>query len=220
MFKILGRVCVVIVLFQFVFVGVLIAFGGRFLSSPQFEPEEADLIAILGGGVGERLKKGAELYRLGYANKILVTGFPEMDGNTLPTYSIWRQKYLLEQGIPEQSLILDNSAKSSFTEAVAIRKLMLESKWRKVLIVSDPPHLRRLNIMLSSVFTKNDNLSFYLIASEPRWWRPQNWWADTISAQFVLLEVLKLGYFFLQSKSPGPMDKAVAAPISKPALTS
>lgn len=172
-------------------------FGNEFFSTPQGKPIKADLVVILGGGVGERLKKGVELYRQGYTNKILVTGFPEIDRDVLPTYSKWRMKYLIEQGIPMKTLILDDSAKNSYEEAMAIKKLMLKYRWHRVLVVSDPPHIRRLSIIFSSVFENNNDLSFLLIASEPAWWATKSWWSNTISAQFVLLEVFKLGYFFL-----------------------
>lgn len=182
---------------QLVFFSLLVAFGKVFFSTPQCKPNNADLIVILGGGVGARLKKGIELYRHEYSNKMFVTGFPEMDRDVLPTHSKWRIQYLIEQGIPKKSLILDDSAKNSYEEAVAVKKLMLENQWYKVLVVSDPPHLRRLSYIFSAVFETSNDLSFLLVASEPAWWAGNYWWSNTISAQFVLLEVVKLGYFFL-----------------------
>ncbi len=157
---------------------------------------KADLIVILGGGTGDRVKKGADLYTKGFASTVLTTGFPEMNENVLPTYSKWRLQYLIEQGVPKRSILLDSSAKNTYEEAVIINQLMINNKWQSVLIVSDPPHLRRLSIIFSFIFGDKSDLSFFLISSSPDWWSAQYWWKNTISAQFVLLEVFKLTYFY------------------------
>mgnify|MGYP003431474958 CR=1 FL=1 len=33
------------------------------------------------------------------------------------------------------------------------------------------------------------------IASRPDWWKPGGWWRDEKSGQFVIQEMIKLGYY-------------------------
>ncbi len=50
---------------------------GQWLSAPANDPVKVDLIVALGGGKGERDQMAVDLYRAGYAQKILLTGmFP------------------------------------------------------------------------------------------------------------------------------------------------
>ncbi|MBU2568694.1 MAG: YdcF family protein [Gammaproteobacteria bacterium] len=185
-----------IIISEVLFVFALIIFGGFFFSTPEFEPRPADLIVVLGGGGGDRINKGLDLFNAGYSNDMLITGLPEMNNDVMPTYSKWRLQYLIEQGVPKRSIILDDSAKNTYEEAVNIKRLMINNKWQRVLIVSDPPHLRRLSIIFSFVFGDKSDLSFFLISSSPEWWSAQYWWKNTISAQFVLLEIFKLIYLY------------------------
>jgi len=48
--------------------------AGRFVSSPVDAPEQADLIAALGGESANRPKKAAELHAEGFAPRIFLTG--------------------------------------------------------------------------------------------------------------------------------------------------
>ncbi len=64
------------------------------------------------------------------------------------------------------------------------------------LVVSDPPHLLRLQYAWFSSFRGTD-LIYTLIASNPPWWNPWRWWQNPVSVEFVESEVLKLGYYLL-----------------------
>lgn len=190
-FSKLFYICAFVVLIQLISFVCLINWGGVFFSTPNNAPEKSDLIVVLGGGTGDRLEKSLELYNAGYAPKLLLTGLPEMHQQVLPTYSTWRKKYLLEQNVPETSILIDNSARNSLEEARAVKELMQKHNWHKVIIVSDPPHLRRLSMIYSNIFTPKNDSIVYLVKSNPTWWNAKQWWRNPVATQFVLLEILK-----------------------------
>ena len=66
--------------------------------------------------------------------------------------------------------------------------------WKKALVVSDPPHMRRLDWVWGKVFAGSGK-SYALVASKPAWWDAERWWASEKSAQFVLTELIKMGYY-------------------------
>lgn len=70
---------------------------------------------------------------------------------------------------------------------------MQANGWRSARVVSDPPHLLRVNYAWFSNFWDSD-FSYTLIASNPPWWSAWRWWANPQSSSFVGDEVLKLGY--------------------------
>jgi uncharacterized SAM-binding protein YcdF (DUF218 family) len=150
----------------------------------------------LGGGTSDRLKVGLDLYKSGFANKILLTGFVGLTEGVIPTYAKWRSQYLIESGVPEESIIPDGSARTSYEEAKFIEMFMMKHNIKNILIVTDPPHLRRLSYIYSNVFTDNIQYKIGLVSTKPIWWDPIYWWSNTYSAEFVILEIIKSLYLF------------------------
>ena len=69
--------------------------------------------------------------------------------------------------------------------------------WRRVLVVSDPYHMRRLSWVWGRVF-RDSGLSYSLVASSPQWWNPDGWWHDEKSAPLVIVEYIKLAYYLVK----------------------
>lgn len=80
-------------------------------------------------------------------------------------------------------------------KAAAVRAWMAREGWRRV-VVSDPPHLRRLQRIWSRTFRSTD-IGFRLVASEMPGWEADHWWAHERSAHFVLTEFVKIVYDFI-----------------------
>ncbi|ASF45703.1 YdcF family protein [Methylovulum psychrotolerans] len=173
-----------------------IAFGnlGYWLSTPASEPIKADLIVALGGDSGERGQMAAMLYNAGYANKILLTGMQGGPDAIQRHYLHWRSQFLFKQGIPAEALMFDDQATNTHQEAISIAALLQTHHWENALIVSDPPHLRRLDYSLKPVFGKA-GLHYRLIQSHAPTWHPNRWWQDEKWAQFCVTEVVKLVYY-------------------------
>jgi uncharacterized SAM-binding protein YcdF (DUF218 family) len=167
---------------------------GYFLEAPAQEPEKADLIVPLGGGGSSRVHKAAELYEQGLAPNMLLTDIRGGDANSRPHSSDWRIRFLLEHGVPDNMLVFDALSTTSWEEAVNTLRLMRERNWRRVLVVSDPPHLRRLAWTWGKVF-EGSGKEYRLIAAPLEGWDPGRWWQNESSSRFVMLEVTKLAYY-------------------------
>lgn len=68
---------------------------------------------------------------------------------------------------------------------------------RRVLVVSDPYHMRRLSWAWGRVF-RDSGLSYSLVASSPQWWDADGWWHDEKSALVVINEYIKLAYYLVK----------------------
>lgn len=179
-------------------IAALLVFGfrslGAWVAGAAAAPVRADLIVSLGGDDGHRVKKSAELFRAGYATSVLITGLEGSPVQERGHYLNWRAKALAAAGIAADSVLADATATNSFEEAQATLAVMRRQGWRKVLVVSDPPHMRRLDWAWGKVFA-GSGLSYVLVASEPAWWDAAHWWRSERAGQFVLSEVVKLGYY-------------------------
>jgi len=168
--------------------------AGEFLAAPAQTPVKADLLFALGGDNGARADQVLELYRKGFAPRIML-GSEGLHSKTRAAYLSWRARYLIDAGVPEQALLFDHRSTTSWNEAVNALRLMQSMKLDSVLVVSDPPHLRRLSWVWGRVF-EGSGKQFTLVASDLEDWDAAHWWRTSPSAQFVFGEYIKLAYYF------------------------
>lgn len=171
--------------------------AGQFLvapSPPSPPVEKADLIVVLGGGSGGREDRAVELYARGIAPKVLLTGLEGGHAKTRAHYLNWRAQYLVDQGVPRSALVFDLQSASSWDEAVNTLRFMRSANLSRVLVVSDPPHLRHLSWAWAKVFAGSGK-EFRLVAAPLETWDAARWWGNSSSALFVIAEYIKLGYY-------------------------
>ncbi len=178
---------------------IVIAFlgAGHFLVAPAQSPVKADLIITLGGGNGGRDDRALELYAKGIASKVLITGQEGAYRKTRTSYLNWRAQYLVDQGVPRSALLFDLRSTSSWDEAVNTLRLMQAMKLNRALVVSDPPHMRRLAWVWGRVFAGSGK-EYTLVASGMEDWDAGHWWRTSGNAQFVFGEYIKLAYYYFQ----------------------
>lgn len=172
---------------------------GHWLSSPRSVPAQGDLIVALGGGGIERLQIALKLYEEGHAKRILLTG---LQGQNHHHDQRWRSQFLLNRGVPSEALLFDHASANSYEEANRTAVLMKSRSWSRALVVSDPPHLRRLDMVWGRACEQH-GLECRLIATEPLTWNAARWWRDKVWVKFVGMELLKLTYYRIIYGFPG-----------------
>lgn len=178
-------------------IGIAFFQAGHFLEAPAQLPVKADLLVSLGGDNGARADRVLELYRKGFAQKILITGPEGGHSKTRAHHRHWRARYLMDEGIPEKALLFDTRSANSWEEAANTLQLMRAMKLERVLVVSDPPHLRRLSWVWGKAF-EGSGKSYTLVATDMDDWDPAHWWRTSQSAQFVFAEYIKLAYYLFE----------------------
>jgi uncharacterized SAM-binding protein YcdF (DUF218 family) len=171
--------------------------AGNFLSSPAKQPTQADCMVILGGDGGARTAQGIELYRQNYSRKIVLTGIESGEPAAQSYYLNWRAQMLIAAGIPKESIEYDPVSSSSWDEANITLKLAKKHGWKRVLVVSDPPHMLRLKWVWSKIFI-GSGVDVVLVPSTPNWWNAGKWWSNEQSAKFVMSEYLKILYYLVK----------------------
>lgn len=178
--------------------------AGNFLAAPAQAPVTADLIVSLGGDGGQRAQKAVELYRAGFSRHVLLTGLatpPMVDPATE-----WRARMLRRQGVPQNAMLFDGVATNSWEEAERTLQVMRANGWNRVMVVSDPPHLRRLQWAWGRVFAGSGK-QFVLVAADLRGWNGDAWWKDPGNAHYVRMEFTKLAYY-VATKRARPLGPA------------
>ncbi|WP_294347273.1 YdcF family protein [Prosthecochloris sp.] len=165
---------------------------GFLVSLYEGTPEKADVIIVLGGDDGLRVKQGGELYKAGYAPNILVTGIDSRYYK--PSQPNWRERRLLDIGIPERAIMVDIRSETTWEEAMNSVETMTEKGWKKAIVVSDPPHMFRLHHTWKRA-VEDSQKKIILISTQPEWWHPLFWWSNKTSYRFVVSELQKNLYY-------------------------
>jgi uncharacterized SAM-binding protein YcdF (DUF218 family)/glycosyltransferase involved in cell wall biosynthesis len=112
-------------------------------------PEPANAIVVFGGGVGEsgeaggsyqeRVRTAVDLYHGGYANAVVFSsGF---------VYAFKEAEVMralaVTQGVPASNIILETASASTNEYVRAVRKILEQHGWTRILLVSSPYHMRR-----------------------------------------------------------------------------
>ncbi|MEI8101954.1 MAG: YdcF family protein [Chlorobium sp.] len=161
---------------------------GLFVSQHAETPKKSDVIIVLGGDNGLRVQKGAELYKAGYANHIILTGIDERFYR--PDHPNWRERRMTKFGVPREAIKVDTKSRTTWEEAVNTSNTMETKGWKSAIIVSDPPHLLRLHQTWSRAF-EGSSKRFILVPTKPVWWRQILWWKNEKSYLFVMNEIKK-----------------------------
>ena len=174
--------------------GAAVWHAASFLAAPAGIPQPADCIVALGGDTGDRIVTALDLYRRGYAPLILLTGVEDSPSDPRRAYLTWRAEYLVKAGVPPAAILYDEHSTNSRDEARNTLALANARGWKSVLVVSDPPHMRRLARAWGKAFAGTGK-NYTLVATAPAWWQERAWWQSERAAQFVITEYVKLVYY-------------------------
>jgi len=170
--------------------------AAAFLEAPGGAPARADAVMVLGGGFGDRERRAAEIYRDGLAPLLVLMGMEDAVNDKEIDYLHWRAKVLTRAGVPEGALLIDPQSTTSMREAAYGAKLARERRWKRVIVVSDPPHMRRLSIVWGRAL-EGSGVELVLVPSRAAWWTPEQWWSNDKCAGFVVMEYIKLVHTLL-----------------------
>lgn len=95
---------------------------------------KADVIVILGGGVGERPERAAQLFKEGAAPCIIVSGLGDCDIN---------RRALLRAGVPAAVIQMEGRSRTTRENAEFTIQLLRAQKFHRVIIVTSWYHSRR-----------------------------------------------------------------------------
>ena len=166
------------------------------ISSPVDPPQRSDVIVSLGGDPGTRVRQALTLYREGWAPRILLLS-EDGSGNADPApYPDLRGGFLIHNGVPSTAILYDTSPQTSWAEAIAVRAWMQRRGWRRVIIVSDPPHTRRLSWIWDQVLRPAD-LAFLIVPNQSFPLETTHWLNRPDAAAFIMSELKKLVYYRL-----------------------
>jgi len=171
-------------------VGFALLVGVGFYLSPQDNVDKADVIVVVSGGqTTSRAEKGIDLYKQGYAPKIIFSGASLDDG---PSNAFAMRDQALASGVPASNIYIDEKSQNTYENAVNSKAILQSLAASKIILVTSPYHQRRANQTFESVLGKDYQL-LGVSAFDDRWSKSQ-WWRRGFPLFISVSETWKLIY--------------------------
>jgi uncharacterized SAM-binding protein YcdF (DUF218 family) len=119
---------------------------------------EADAAMVLGAAVWgnevspvfrERINHAIDLYRRGKVHKIIFTG--GQGNRNEPTEAAAARAYAIKNGVPANAILLEDSSHTTYENVINAKQVADANSLKKVLIVSDPMHMKRAVAMARDI---------------------------------------------------------------------
>ncbi|WP_072708930.1 YdcF family protein [Lacicoccus alkaliphilus] len=122
-------------------------------------PVPADVIIMLGGDDRGRLEKAAELYHAGFAEQVMISPINS-------EYYSQSMEFAIALGIPEDAVIEETEATSTYTNAVLTLEMMEELNFESALVVTSDFHMKRSMLSFERVNAGRFELTYVAALSE------------------------------------------------------
>jgi len=136
--------------------------------------QPSDALVVLGGdnARADRAARGAELYRARWAARVVASG-PSLRPYVSEADLTYRD--LAQRGVPADALVrFAHTAESTYEEAQALRRLVIERGWERVLIVTSNHHTRRSRYIFRRVFPAS--VQVRVVSAPDHEYDPASWW--------------------------------------------
>jgi uncharacterized SAM-binding protein YcdF (DUF218 family) len=137
-------------------------------------PAYSDAIVILGDDNygGDRAARAAELFKAGWAPRVVASG---RFLRPYATISELEEHDLKDHGVPQDAIIrFEHRAGNTKEEAFALRQLILQRGWKRILLVTSNYHTRRSRYICARTFPAGTVLR--VVPAPDSEYDPNHWW--------------------------------------------
>jgi len=132
----------------------LVSLGAVLTWALQDDAQKADAIVVMGAAqyrgrpspvLRARLDHAVALWQRGLAQRMILTGGIG-EGDTASEAAVGRA-YVVSRGVPDSAILLENEGRTSSQSLRAAAQLLQARRLRTAVVVSDPFHMLRLEIL-------------------------------------------------------------------------
>jgi uncharacterized SAM-binding protein YcdF (DUF218 family) len=151
----------------------------------------SDAILVIGDDdfAGDRAFRAADLYRAGQSPEVVASG------RRLRPYSSEAELIshdLVSDGVPSTAVIrFDHDATDTLDEARALRRLVVEKHWNRILLVTSNYHTRRARLIFTTVFPPQ--VSIAVVPARDPAYDPDTWWEHRSGLKLFFMECAAYG---------------------------
>jgi uncharacterized SAM-binding protein YcdF (DUF218 family) len=178
------------------------------------KPIVSDAVVVLETGVEyyPRLIEAADLYRKGYAKKIVINGnrktdvIRDLEKKGFKSCCPWYEnslRMLSLFGIPRENILCISAedAYDTVSEAKAVGEEILQRGFSRIILTTSKSHTRRAHFIWSKMY--GDRLTIYSVSAKTDPYNPKGWWKDGRQIRWVLSEYGAWVYYWWKINKNG-----------------
>lgn len=178
------------------------------------KPVVSDAIIVLKTGVEyyPRLIEAADLYRKGYAKKIVINGnrktdvLRDLEKKGFRSCCPWYEnslRVLSLFGIPRKNVLCISAeeAYDTVSEAEAVGREIFQRGFSRIILTTSKSHTRRSHFIWSKMH--GDRLTICSVSAKTDPYNPQGWWKDGRQIRWVLSEYGAWVYYWWKMNKNG-----------------
>lgn len=177
------------------------AFANGVYLSPRDELRQADIIvAISGGDTRGRTLLAADVYKQGWAQRLIFSGDTEQEGVISNAEAM--RNIAVESGVPEQLIDLSVNADNTSQNANEVVDLLEGQDVSRIILITSEYHQRRASIDFKYEL-ENAGLGSVEIINYPyneTGWSRGGWWTRPGGWNLTVSEDIKIAYNFISRK--------------------
>lgn len=151
-----------------------------------------DVIVLLSGGDEARLEEAVQLYKSGTSNRLLITETGAIPDGGGPRASALLQRQAEAAGVPEGAVSTTmGRSVSTADEAAAVLAFCDRQGLRSVLVVTDPYHTRRTQVIFASTFS-GSGVQALVRPVRDHWYQSSTWMFSLRGWRATAMEYAKL----------------------------
>jgi uncharacterized SAM-binding protein YcdF (DUF218 family) len=177
----------------------LLPFAGRYLVVEQ-PLEHADAIVVLAGARAERWLEAVDLYRAGWAPRIVLSRGRIEDAETrlvglgvrFPQEADLVRDAMLQMHVPPAAIaMLPESLDNTAQEAASTRRMAAASAWNRIIVITSKYHSRRASYAFAREFRRTP-VRVLIRTTRYDASVPERWWTNRQDVRYVTSELQKL----------------------------
>lgn len=159
--------------------------------------EKSNVILVLAGDSnGERVGQAVELYKKGYAPKILMSGGPAV---WHLTYAENMKRQATSLGVPARDVMLEDKSRSTIEDIRFSLPILRQLKARSIILVTSPSHTRRASLVARKYYNP-ENIIVFVYPVQKSEFNPNKWWTRHEDTQPVVWEYVSLAQYLLKGQ--------------------
>jgi uncharacterized SAM-binding protein YcdF (DUF218 family) len=175
--------------------------------------QHADAMIVLGDDnfSGDRAERAAELFQAGWAPQVVASG------RMLRPYAGVAeliQRDLEGRGVPAAAIIpFAHHAANTRSEAQALRELVAQRHWHRVLVVTSNYHTRRAGYIFRKVFPSN--VSVLVESARDSDFDPESWWESRSGLKLFFTESVGYCYAIWELRGSQPAAQPAGSTVGR-----
>jgi uncharacterized SAM-binding protein YcdF (DUF218 family) len=155
---------------------------------------KSDVIVLLEGDGLNRCQKAVDLYKNGWADKIIFSGgICDYSYGSYPIIDVL--PHLINLGVPESDIIVENKSLNTKEQAEFVIDLVKKNNWKKLILVATHDHQYRAYLTFLNKILKEDKtiLIFNAPARNLPWFKETGWGTrfNRLQEEFKRIDIYK-----------------------------